>query len=97
MDRSRYPLLHAIPPGSHQVAWRTATLAPDVWLLISGLPLYVFAHFSTDWSRLQVHLFLSLFLTVPMVVYLALETWRSSRGNTKSRQRVDVARGEALG
>lgn len=33
-------------------------------------PMFVYAHFNTAWSRFQVHLFLALFLTVPIVVYL---------------------------
>lgn len=33
-------------------------------------PMYVYAHFNTEWERFDVHLFLSLFLTVPILLYL---------------------------
>jgi hypothetical protein len=33
-------------------------------------PMYVYAHFTTEWNRFNVHLFLSLFLMLPIVLYL---------------------------
>ncbi len=36
-------------------------------------PMYVYAHFTSGWMKFHVHLFLALFLTVPMVTFLALE------------------------
>jgi hypothetical protein len=36
-------------------------------------PFYVYGHFNTGWEKLDVHLFLSIFLTVPMVIYLTAE------------------------
>lgn len=39
-------------------------------------PAYVYAHFNSGWPKFQVHLFLSLFLTVPMLAYLAAEAGR---------------------
>jgi len=33
-------------------------------------PMYVYAHFNTEWTRYQVHLFLALFLSMPVIVYL---------------------------
>jgi hypothetical protein len=33
-------------------------------------PMYVFAHYNTEWHRFDVHLFLSIFLTVPILLYL---------------------------
>lgn len=54
-------------------------------------PLYVYAHFNTDWSRLQVHLFLSLFLTVPMVIYLVIDTCRSWSRTPTLQQRTEAA------
>lgn len=50
---------------------------PNLWYIAVattlGLvyyPMYVYAHFNTDWTRFQVHQFLSLFLTVPILLYL---------------------------
>lgn len=40
-------------------------------------PMYVYAHFNTDWPIFRVHLFLALFLTLPMVTLLAYEVCRS--------------------
>ena len=40
-------------------------------------PMYVYAHFNTDWPIFRVHLFLALFLTVPMVAFLVCEVCRS--------------------
>jgi hypothetical protein len=58
-----------------------ALLRPDrlqlVYLFVAtGLgivyyPMYVYAHFNTEWTRFEVHLFLALFLTVPMLFFLA--------------------------
>ena len=45
-------------------------------------PLYVWAHFHSNWPRLQVHLFFALLLTVPLLLFLALELgrwWLASR------------------
>lgn len=36
-------------------------------------PMYVYAHFTSGWMKFHVHLFLALFLTVPMLLFLALE------------------------
>ena len=33
-------------------------------------PMYVYAHYNTEWSRFDVHLFLAQFLTVPILIYL---------------------------
>jgi hypothetical protein len=33
-------------------------------------PLYVYAHFSTNWTRYDVHRFLAIFLTIPAVLFL---------------------------
>lgn len=33
-------------------------------------PMYVYAHFNTQWTRYEVHLFLALFLTLPALCYL---------------------------
>jgi hypothetical protein len=36
-------------------------------------PAYVYARFGSGWDELTIHLFLSLFLTVPMLIYLIAE------------------------
>ena len=33
-------------------------------------PMYVYGHFNTGWTRFEVHLFLALFLTAPMLLFL---------------------------
>jgi hypothetical protein len=42
-------------------------------------PMFIFGHFNSGWTRFHIHLFLALFLTVPIVVYLVarLRTWRA--------------------
>ena len=42
-------------------------------------PLYVWAHFNSGLPKLQVHYFLALFLTVPIVAFLAVELGRAGR------------------
>ncbi len=37
-------------------------------------PMFVFAHYNTEWMRFGVHQFLAIFLTVPILVYLLLRT-----------------------
>ncbi len=46
-------------------------------LALAYYPMYVWAHFDTGWPKLKVHLFLALFLTVPMIAYLAAELGRA--------------------
>lgn len=36
-------------------------------------PFYVWAHFNSGWEKFHVHLFLAIFLTLPMLVFLAAE------------------------
>ena len=36
-------------------------------------PAYVYARFGSDWGEFNIHLFLALFLTVPMLIYLIAE------------------------
>ena len=36
-------------------------------------PAYVYARFGSGWDELNIHLFLALFLTVPMLIYLIAE------------------------
>jgi hypothetical protein len=49
-------------------------------------PFYVWAHFSSDLPVFRVHLFLSLFVTLPIVVYLALQVVGALHGH-----RVDLS------
>jgi hypothetical protein len=48
-------------------------------------PMYVYAHFTTDWNRFHVHLFLSLFLTLPIVIYLTLRMIDLARSRRQVR------------
>lgn len=48
-------------------------------------PMYVYAHFNTEWERFQVHLFLSLFLTVPILLYLLARAMNGMRLAWQSR------------
>ncbi len=36
-------------------------------------PMYVYAHFTSGWMKFHVHLFLALFLTAPMVLFLVID------------------------
>ena len=53
-------------------------------------PFYVYAHFSTDWSRWDVHRFLSLFLTVPTLLYLVAQFLRSVRSRFHAQSRNEM-------
>ncbi|MDP9366162.1 MAG: hypothetical protein M3Q10_18405 [Chloroflexota bacterium] len=47
-------------------------------------PAYVYAHFNSGWVKFHAHVFLALFLTLPMVAFLALDVWRlGSKGKTE--------------
>jgi hypothetical protein len=57
-------------------------------------PLYVWAHFHSNWPKLQVHLFLALLLTVPILLFLALELgrwWLASRAGKRRGARAGEA------
>jgi hypothetical protein len=51
-------------------------------------PFYVWAHFNSGWEKFHVHLFLALFLTVPMLGYLVAEVGRWGVGAVLARQRA---------
>lgn len=63
----------------------------SVYVVVASLlglayyPMYVYAHFNTEWERFQVHLFLSLFLTVPIVLYLLVRAMNGMRLAWKRR------------
>ena len=42
-------------------------------------PMFIYGHYNSGWTRFQIHLFLALFLTVPIVIYLVarVRTWFS--------------------
>lgn len=40
-------------------------------------PAYVFARADNEWPELTIHLFLALFLTVPILIFLGAELWRA--------------------
>jgi hypothetical protein len=42
-------------------------------------PAYVWAHFNTEMPLYNVHLYLAIFLTAPMLAFLALDMWRIVR------------------
>jgi len=64
----------------------TAYLFVATGLGLAYYPMYVWAHFNSGWEKFHVHLFLSLFLTVPMLVYLLAEAGRWAAGWTLTRQ-----------
>jgi hypothetical protein len=39
-------------------------------------PAYVWGHFNSGWAKTDVHLFLAVFLTAPLVAYVVVETVR---------------------
>jgi hypothetical protein len=49
-------------------------------------PFYVYAHFNSGWEKFHVHLFLSLFLTVPLVLFLIAEAGEWGIGAFKRRR-----------
>lgn len=49
-------------------------------------PMYVYAHYNTEWSRFQVHQFLALFLTVPILLYLVARMVNGLRLAWKTRR-----------
>ncbi len=50
-----------------------AYLFPATTLGLAYYPAYVYARFGSGWDELTLHLFLALFLTVPMLIYLIAE------------------------
>ncbi len=70
-------------------ALRPDRLSKSYIYLATGLglvyyPMFVYAHFTTEWNRFQVHQFLALFLTVPILAYL-LARVLNMRGMLTSR------------
>jgi hypothetical protein len=64
-------------------------------------PAYVWGHFSSGWQeKLHVHLFLALFLTVPMVLYLIAELGQWGYATVHARQhagqRTNTAQNQAV-
>jgi hypothetical protein len=50
-------------------------------------PMFVYAHFNTGWSRFEVHQFLALFLTVPILLYFVARPLASA-GVALARRRA---------
>jgi hypothetical protein len=50
-------------------------------------PMYVYGHFNSGWERFHVHLFLSLFLTVPVLLYLATRPAAAALASLTNRSR----------
>lgn len=48
-------------------------------------PMYVYGHFNSGWERFHVHLFLALFLTAPVVLYLAARPFLFAWNTVASR------------
>jgi hypothetical protein len=72
------------------LALRRDALGTWYMLIATGLglayyPMYVWAHFNSGWEKLNVHLFLALFLTMPMLVYLFAEVGRWGIGMVAAR------------
>ena len=64
-----------------RLAWGYIAAATALGLVY--YPMFVYAHFNTEWTRFEVHLFLSLFLTLPILIYLAV---RFSTGLIRHRR-----------
>lgn len=81
------------------LALRRDALGTGYLLVATGLglayyPFYVWAHFNTGWETFRVHLFLSVFLTVPMLLYLFAEFgWWGIGLVTRRRPAPSVAPG----
>jgi len=79
-----------------RTALGTAYLFLATALGLAYYPAYVWSHFNSGWAeKLDVHLFLSLFLTVPMVLYLFAEVgdwaYRLIAHRADVRQQVDTS------
>lgn len=73
------------------LAMRRDALGTGYLFLATGLglayyPFYVWAHFDSGWERFDVHLFLAIFLTVPMLIYLFAECGRWGTGLVARRR-----------
>ncbi len=64
----------------------TAYVVVASLLGLAYYPMYVYAHYNTEWSRFQVHQFLALFLTVPILLYLIARMLNGLRLAWKTRR-----------
>jgi hypothetical protein len=48
-------------------------------------PMFVFGHYNSGWSRFEIHQFLAMFLTAPILLYLLLRLvpWRIVGGQLR--------------
>ena len=51
-------------------------------------PMFIFGHYNSGWTRFEIHQFLALFLTLPILLYLAarLVTWRRTLAAVAARE-----------
>jgi hypothetical protein len=56
-----------------QSRWGLGYVFVGTTLGLAYYPAYVYARFGSGWDELTIHLFLALFLTVPMLIYLIAE------------------------
>jgi hypothetical protein len=78
------------------LAMRRDALGTGYLLVATGLglayyPFYVWAHFNSGWETFHVHLFLAIFLTVPMLVFLFAEFGRWGIGLVARRRAAESA------
>jgi hypothetical protein len=68
---------YLIPIVASLALWRNRRVLAYVFvgtaLGLAYYPAYVYARFGSGWDELTLHLFLALFLTVPMLIYLIAE------------------------
>jgi hypothetical protein len=69
---------YLIPIAASVALWQSrrglAYIFAGTTLGLVYYPAYVYARFGSGWDELTIHLFLALFLTVPMLIYLIAET-----------------------
>jgi hypothetical protein len=59
-------------------------------------PMYVYGHFNSGWERFDVHLFLSLFLTAPVLLFLAARPVAAAVKSISRRRQPPSPTPEAL-
>ncbi len=91
------PLFAVLALRQHGLGMAYVFVATALGLLY--YPMYVYAHFTSGWMKFHVHLFLALFLTAPMVAFLAFELAGSAfaRATAAGRRRESAADAAASG
>jgi hypothetical protein len=84
---------YLIPIVACVALWQTrrglAYVFVGTTLALAYYPAYVYARFGSGWDELTIHLFLALFLTVPMLIYLLAEACGFVI-RFPSRRRIDI-------